>query len=419
MSKSINVPKLRFKEFSENYKKYKFEDIFSFSTGKNIKQNEASPNFDIPCVRYGELYHMYSEVISKVINKTNLDKSELTFSQGNEILLPSAGEDPLDIGSASALKISNVAIGRTINILRPLSDNIYLPEYVSYLINTKLKKKISTLAKGVSISNVYNSDLKTLTLSLPSKQEQEKIALFLTSIDTKIEQLIKKEELLQQYKKSIMQKIFNQEIRFKADDGSEFCEWKEKTIDKLPILISDGNYGELYPTSDDFKPNGVPFLRANNIKNLKIDTSDTKYISEEQHSTLTAGHLLTNDILITTRGELGNLALIENEHNGSNINAQICLLRITDTSKLNYLYLLYALDYRDSKKQYKAFETGTALKQLPKGNLKKVKLKVPCLEEQTKIANFLSSTDNKIEQVQKQLEQTKKFKKALLQQMFV
>ena len=104
MSKSINVPKLRFKEFSENYKKYKFEDIFSFSTGKNIKQNEASPNFDIPCVRYGELYHMYSEVINKVINKTNLDKSELTFSQGNEILLPSAGEDPLDIGSASALK---------------------------------------------------------------------------------------------------------------------------------------------------------------------------------------------------------------------------------------------------------------------------------------------------------------------------
>ena len=216
-----------------------------------------------------------------------------------------------------------------------------------------------------------------------------------------------------------MQKIFNQEIRFKADDGSEFCEWEEKTIDKLPILISDGNYGELYPTSDDFKPNGVPFLRANNIKNLKIDTSDTKYISEEQHSTLTAGHLLTNDILITTRGELGNLALIENEHNGSNINAQICLLRITDTSKLNYLYLLYALDYRDSKKQYKAFETGTALKQLPKGNLKKVKLKVPCLEEQTKIANFLSSTDNKIEQVQKQLNFIKEFKKALLHQMFV
>jgi len=74
---------------------------------------------------------------------------------------------------------------------------------------------------------------------------------------------------------------------------------------------------------------------------------------------------------------------------------------------------------RNSKKQYKAFETGTALKQLPKGNLKKIKLKIPSLKEQIKIANFLSSIDAKIAQTQKELEQTKVFKKALLQKMFV
>ena len=129
------IPTLRFKEFNGDWKENKFENIFNFSTGKNIKQNEASPEFEIPCVRYGELYHMYNEIISNVINSTNLDKSELVFSQGNEILLPSAGEDPLDIGSASALTIPNIAIGRTINILRPLSDNVYSQKYVSYYIN--------------------------------------------------------------------------------------------------------------------------------------------------------------------------------------------------------------------------------------------------------------------------------------------
>ena len=66
-----------------------------------------------------------------------------------------------------------------------------------------------------------------------AKQEQEKIASFLTSVDTKIEQLAKKEELLGQYKKGVMQKIFNQEIRFKADDGSEFPEWEEKKLSSL------------------------------------------------------------------------------------------------------------------------------------------------------------------------------------------
>ena len=216
-----------------------------------------------------------------------------------------------------------------------------------------------------------------------------------------------------------MEQIFSQAIRFKANDGSDFPDWEEKKLGDLSVVISDGNYGELYPTSSDFKLTGVPFLRANNIKSLKIDGTDTKYITEEQHSLLTSGHLQTNDILITTRGVLGNLAIVESTHNGSNINAQICLLRVTNTSELNHFYLLFVLDHRDSKKQYKAFETGTALKQLPKGNLRKIKLKLPTLFEQNKIANFLSSIDTKIEQVDKQLDESKQFKKALLQQMFV
>jgi type I restriction enzyme S subunit len=179
MGKQTKIPKLRFSEFGvdevKSYKKYFFKDIFLFSTGKNIKQNEASPQFEIPCVRYGELYHMYNEVINEVFNRTNLDKSELLFSQGDEILLPSAGEDPLDIGLASALTIENIAIGRTINILKPIKANIYSQIYVAYYINQKLRKKISTLAKGVSISNVYNSDLKTLEIVLPDLLEHYKL----------------------------------------------------------------------------------------------------------------------------------------------------------------------------------------------------------------------------------------------------
>ena len=148
----------------EDWEESIFNNRFIFSTGKNIKQNEASPLFNIPCVRYGELYHMYNEVITTVINKTNLDKSELLFSNGDEILLPSAGEDPLDIGSASALTLKNIAIGRTINILRPIKKNIYNQQYMAYYINHQLKTKIASLAKGSSISNVYNSDLSKFVL---------------------------------------------------------------------------------------------------------------------------------------------------------------------------------------------------------------------------------------------------------------
>lgn len=181
-----NMPQLRFPEFKGEWEKNKFDEIFLFSTGKNIKQNEASPKFEIPCVRYGELYHLYKEVINEVINKTNLNKSELIFSDGDEILLPSAGEDPMDIGSASALTIKNVAIGRTINILKPAKKNNYSQVFVSYYINHRLKDTISKLAKGVSISNVYNSDLKTLEINLPKINEQEKIASLFAAIDERI-----------------------------------------------------------------------------------------------------------------------------------------------------------------------------------------------------------------------------------------
>ncbi|GAA4466876.1 restriction endonuclease subunit S [Nemorincola caseinilytica] len=187
--KEANVPNLRFPEFAgkQNFKKHLFKDIFVFSTGKNIKQSEASSEFEIPCVRYGELYHMYGEIITEVINKTNLNRSELLFSEGDEILIPSAGEDPTDIGSASALTVKDVAIGRTINVLKPAKANIYSQLYVAYYINHRLKKTISSLAKGVSISNVYNSDLKTLEIILPTLDEQNKIVVFLSILDKRIE----------------------------------------------------------------------------------------------------------------------------------------------------------------------------------------------------------------------------------------
>ena len=178
MSELKNIPRLRFPEFEvsgiNSHKNFLFNDLFVFSTGKNIKQSEASPEFTTPCVRYGELYHLYNEVIFKIINRTNIDVSELKFSEGDEILLPSAGEDPSDIGSASALTLPNIAIGRTINILKPKNKNMYSQIYVSYYINQQLRLKISKLAKGVSISNVYNSDLKKLKIWLPSLPEQKK-----------------------------------------------------------------------------------------------------------------------------------------------------------------------------------------------------------------------------------------------------
>jgi len=402
------IPKLRFEEFNTVNEVYVFEDIFSFSTGKNIKQNEASPDFKIPCVRYGELYHMYGEVISKVVNKTNLDKSELSFSEGNEILMPSAGEDPLDIGSATALTIKDVAIGRTINILRPLYENLYLQKYVSYYINEKLRKKISTLAKGSSISNVYNSDLKKLKIPLPTLEEQEKIASFLTSVDRKIEQLVKKETLLKDYKKGVMQKIFNQEIRFKADDGSDFCEWEEKYFKEVGEVISGGT-----PETDKLKYwNGdIQWFTPTEIKD--------KYIKFSKRTITTLGLqkssakiLPIGTLLLTSRATIGDISIALHECT-TNQGFQSIIVNDENINEFIYYWIL------ENKKEFIRKSSGSTFLEINKTEINKIKIHLPSIEEQTKIANFLSVIDTKIEKTQKQLEQTKEFKKALLQQMFV
>jgi type I restriction enzyme S subunit len=409
MSKQNNKPQLRFKEFSEVslYKKHTFKDIFQFSTGKNIKQNEASPDFETPCVRYGELYHMYNEVIDKVINKTSLDKSELHFSKGDEILLPSAGEDPLDIGSASALTIENIAIGRTINILRPIKENVYSQIYASYYINHKLKKKISKLAKGSSISNVYNSDLKTLVIILPSLPEQQKIASFLSAVDEKIQQLSRKKELLEQYKKGVMQQLFSGKLRFKDDNGKDYADWEEKKLGECLSYKSNRN--------KDF---GVELVLS--VSNKKgFITQNEQFDGYEVASKDLSNYKIVdkNDIAYNpSRINVGSIARLVNYEKGI-VSPMYVVFSLKDTLDILFFENLY--NTHQFKHLIKVGCSGSVRDSLNFEDLAEFCFSFPSLEEQKKIANFLSSIDVKTESTTQQIKQTQSFKKGLLQKMFV
>lgn len=407
------VPKLRFPEFQNNetiaYRKYGFNDIFNFSTGKNIKQSEASPEFEIPCVRYGELYHMYNEVIYNVINKTNLEKSELIFSNGDEILLPSAGEDPLDIGSASALTIENIAIGRTINILSPKNKNIYSPIYVSYYINQKLKKKIASLAKGVSISNVYNSDLKTLNIKLPSFEEQQKIASFLTSVDERLTLLAQQKEKLELYKKGVMQQIFAQKLRFKDENGNNYPDWDEKKLGEVCKVVVGGTPSTTKP---EYWDGNIGWIGSGELKN-NIIKKPTKFITElglRKSST----YLMPKStvVLAMTGATLGKIGILDFECSGNQ-----SVAGFLPSDNFDNFFLFYLL--QDLTKQILSYAGGAAQAGINKKNIETLEINLPCIEEQQKIASFLSAIDVQIEGVSNKIAQTKLFKKGLMQQLFV
>ena len=211
------------------------------------------------------------------------------------------------------------------------------------------------------------------------------------SVDTRIEQLTKKEELLQQYKKGIMQKIFNQEIRFKADDGSEFCDWEEKKLGDIldyiqptKYLVKDTEYNDSYT---------IPVLTAGKTFILGY-TNETDGVFENNLPVI-----IFDDF--TTANKFVNFPF----------KAKSSAMKILVSKNNNIKFIYEAI-------QMIKYEVGGHERHwISKFSF--LNIFIPCIEEQTKIANFLSSIDSKIEKVKKQLNSTKEFKKALLQQMFV
>ena len=210
-----------------------------------------------------------------------------------------------------------------------------------------------------------------------------------------------------------MQQIFSQAIRFQADDGCDFPDWEEKKLGDLfsgikgrglskgDITIDGLNkcilYGELYTTYPEV------------IKNIVSRTNSDDGVKSQ------AGDLLVPCSTTTTGIDLADVTAI-NEDNVL-LGGDMSILRLKkDGDSIFFAYYLTHYKKFDLAK----YGQGSTIVHLYYSHFKKIDLKFPSsVEEQTKIANFLSSIDNKIEQVGKQLDESKQFKKALLQQMFV
>ncbi|MBO3838808.1 restriction endonuclease subunit S [Streptococcus suis] len=205
--------------------------------------------------------------------------------------------------------------------------------------------------------------------------------------------------------------------RFKAFENADAWElWKLGNTD---TIFTDGNYGEAYPKDSDLttSSNGVPFLRGSNIQDGKLNLDNANYITISKHNELTSGHLEEDDIVIAVRGSLGSVGYVEEDNIGWNINSQLAIIR-TNKDEITGRYLIQILLSDSGKKMINSLVTGTALKQLPIKNLKKIQFSIPTLPEQKAIATFFSTLDRQITLHQRKLDKLKNVKQAYLSEMF-
>lgn len=389
----MNIPQLRFPEFIDNWTENKLGEIATFSKGKGISKADIADNGKTECIRYGELYTTYGETIDVVKSRTNIDETDLVYSEGNDVIIPASGETQIDIATASCVLRKGIALGGDLNIIKTKNNGVFL----SYYLNYKKKLEIANLAQGISVVHLYSSQLSQLELNLPIKTEQDKIALFIRSIDEKIQALKKKKRLLENYKKGVMQRIFNYEldnyelrIRFKDENGEEFPEWEVKKLgevcEKKSSNISANKIEENFGDYIIYGASGI-------LKKIDFYEEENDYVS-----------------IIKDGAGVGRIVYCKGK------SSVLGTMEIVKPKIELHTYFLYCLL---ENVDFTKYITGSTIPHIYFKDYKNEVCGIPTIPEQTKIANFLSSIDQKINHTQAQIQQTELWKKGLLQKMFV
>jgi type I restriction enzyme S subunit len=401
-----NVPQLRFPEFSGEWVQLKLKNIVKINQGLQI------PIADRFTEQVEDSYfYITNEFLKEGAKKQFFIKkpSETVLCDENDILMTRTGN--------TGKVVTNVSGAFHNNFFKIKYDEkvnkIFL---VLFLTLNKTQDTIMRLAGTSTIPDLNHGDFYKIDIKLPSLPEQTKIAAFLSAVDTKIDQLTQKKALLETYKKGAMQQIFSQQIRFKAEDGGEYPEWEEK---KLGEVGSSYN-GLTGKTADDFGE-GCPYVQYKQIfDKAKIDISKFGYVSIGENDK--QNMVQRGDVFFTvsseTPNEVGYASVLLDQVDNLYLNSFCFGFR----PKIDRLipefsqFLFRSLDFR---RVVIKLAQGSTRYNISKIEFMKLVVKLPTIQEQTKIANFLSAIDRKIDLVSQQLDEAKAFKKGLLQQMFV
>jgi type I restriction enzyme S subunit len=271
---------------------------------------------------------------------------------------------------------------------------------------------MSNQSTGSKMPRADWSFLKNVSIKFPSLPEQQKIASFLTSVDEKLSLLKEKKNKLEQYKKGVMQKIFSQELRFKDQEGNEYPEWEEKRLGEIGYTYN----GLTGKTKENFGV-GKPYIQYKQIfDSSKIDIAKCELVDVSPNES--QNKVQYGDVFFTisseTPNEIGTTSVLLIEVDEIYLNS-FCFGFRTNLIPNFSRYLFRNENFR---RDIIKLAQGSTRYNMSKIELLKLKIFIPNPNEQTKIAEFLSAIDEKIEVIEKQIQHTEEYKKGLLQGMF-
>ena len=370
------IPTIRFPEFTENWNETKLGNIFI-----EIKSGKDKPNSEFGFPVYG--------------SRGLLGYSDNFSYEGEHILIARVGANA---GSLNFVDGKFSVTDNTIILNKNKQNNTKFFRY--YLKYSKLEKMIF----GSGQPLITGSQLKNLKIFIPSIEEQQKIASFLTAVDDKINALKRKHELLTEYKRGVMQKIFSQEIRFTDENGEAYPDWEYlKASDLFKNHSNKNHLGNL------------PILAITQDQGAVLRDEIDIDIKTSKKSVLSYKIVEDGDFIISLRSFQGGIEY-------SNITG-ICSPAYTVLKPIKEINDNYYKNYF-KKEEFIRRLASTVIgirdgKQISYSAFSTLKLPYPHLNEQKKIADFLDVIDKKLSFVSMKLNKMETYKKGLLQQMFV
>lgn len=332
----------------------------------------------------------------------------------DDILFTKTGSTVGKIGFVKELPDS-ATINPQIALITAKSINPYY--LFCAMLTEKNRKYIQNITVGGAIPTLSQEKLKEMTILLPCPEEQQKIADFFSTVDEVITQSEAEVQNLEQQKKVAMQKIFSQEVRFKREDGTEYPEWEETDLNSIGSF-----YGGLSgKTKEDFGKGNSKFVTYMNVyKNVFasqemlefVDVSDNEKQNKVQYGDL----LMTQSSETVEEVGMSSIYLFRDE---PYLNSFCFGLHLYNLDYTYPMYTGYLMRSEPIRKQIMREGQGISRINLSPNRIRGIILPIPCLEEQQKIADFLSAYDEAISYAKQELDKWKELKKGLLQQMFV
>lgn len=405
-----HIPQLRFPGFEGEWEKKRLDSLLEFKNGINASKEQYGRGYKF--INVLDILENDFITHNKIIGSVNVDAetaNKYVVSYG-DILFQRSSETREEVGTASVYLDKEKIATFGGFVIRGKKIGEYEPVFLNRLLKTDIaREQITSKSGGSTRYNVGQEILASIVLPFPSLPEQQKIASFFTAIDKKIALLKQQKEKLLQYKQGVMQQIFSRQLRFKTDEGKDFPDWVEKKLGEVTFKVDRKNKNkEMLPVYSISNKNGfVPQSEQFD----GIDSNDRGYdislYKIVERNTFAYNPARINVGSIGYSGDLEKVIV-------SSLYVTFKTNELIDDSFFNHFL---KTDFFNTS-VLRMGEGGVRV-YLFYENFSEITINIPSLSEQTKIANFLSAIDEKINRVQAQTDAATQWKKGLLQKMFV